>query len=181
MHPYRYMYILLRPIHKTPPISHLLQGLALKNLKKHMLSFPPPLHRHLCMSKENQFFCAVMTPSEPRHDKTNNVAVRPGKTQISLGIRSVWLESSMSAWRKLGSLAIHWAHSEDSDQNGWMPRLIWVFAGRTLILLVLSCRGSACLVFCLIQSWLSKHVSIIQILSIQNKFRSRSTCCVLHH
>ena len=32
--------------------------------------------------------------------------------------------------------------SEDSDQTGRIPRLIWVFAGRTLILLVLSCRGS---------------------------------------
>ena len=40
---------------------------------------------------------------EPRHDKTNKMAVRPTKTQISL---------------------------------------IWVFAGRTLVLLVLSCRGS---------------------------------------
>ena len=28
--------------------------------------------------------------SEPRHDKTNNVAVRPAKTQISLGIRPVY-------------------------------------------------------------------------------------------
>ena len=53
-------------------------------------------------------------------------------------------ESSLSAWRKLGSLATHWAHSEDSDQTGMrMPRLIWVFAGRILILLVLSCRGSS--------------------------------------
>ena len=34
-------------------------------------------------------------------------------------------------WRKLRSLATHWAHSEDSDQTGRMPRLIWVFAGRT--------------------------------------------------
>ena len=25
----------------------------------------------------------------------------------------VWSESAMSAWRKLGSLATHWAHSED--------------------------------------------------------------------
>ena len=57
--------------------------------------------------------------------------VRPAKTQISLGIRPVWSESSLSAWRKLRSLATHWAHSEDSDQTGWMPRLIWVFAGRT--------------------------------------------------
>ena len=29
-----------------------------------------------------------------------------------------------------------------------MPRLIWVFAGRTFILLVLSCRGSHCLPVC---------------------------------
>ena len=56
--------------------------------------------------------------------------VCPAKTQISLGIRPVWPESSLFAWRKLGSLATHWAHSEDSDQTGQMPRLIWVFAGR---------------------------------------------------
>ena len=56
--------------------------------------------------------------------------VRPAKTQISLGIRQNWSESSLSAWRKLGSLATHWAHSEGSDQTGRMPRLIWVFAGR---------------------------------------------------
>ena len=65
---------------------------------------------------------------EPRHDKTNNMTVRPAKTQISLGIRPVWSESSLSAWRNLGSLANYWAHSEDSDQTGRMPRLIWVFA-----------------------------------------------------
>ena len=49
----------------------------------------------------------------------------PAKTQISLGIRTVWSESSLSAWRKLGSSATHWAHSEDSDQTGRMPRLIF--------------------------------------------------------
>ena len=57
--------------------------------------------------------------------------VRPAKTQISLGIRPVWSESSLSAWRKLGSFATYWAHSEDSDQTGRMPMLIWGFAGRT--------------------------------------------------
>ena len=69
-------------------------------------------------------------------------AVRPAKTQISLGIRPVWSESTLSAWRKPESLAAHWVHSEDSDQTMRMPTLIWVFTGRTLILLVLSCRGS---------------------------------------
>ena len=52
------------------------------------------------------------------------------RRQISLGICPVWSESSLSAWRKLGSLANHWAHSEDADQTGRIPRLIWVFTGR---------------------------------------------------
>ena len=80
------------------------------------------------------------------HDQTNNMTcassedsdqtkpikwnMRPAKTQISLGIGPVWSEYSLSTWRKLGSLATHLAHREDSDQTGPMPRLIWVFAGR---------------------------------------------------
>ena len=46
---------------------------------------------------------------KPLRDKINNVAVRPAKTQISLGIRPVWSESLLSASRKLGPLAIQWA------------------------------------------------------------------------
>ena len=46
----------------------------------------------------------------------------------------VWSESSLSAWRNLGSLATHWSQAK-TDQTGRMPRLIWVYAGRTLILL----------------------------------------------
>ena len=53
--------------------------------------------------------------------------------------RPVWSESSLSAWRNLGFLATHQVHSEDSDQT---DKLIWVFAGRILILLVLSWGGS---------------------------------------
>ena len=78
-----------------------------------------------------------------RSRKTNNVAVRPAKTQISLGIRPVWSESSLCAqWVAKGPSFLH-ADSEDSAQTGRMPRLIWVFAGRTLTLLVLS-RGGSC-------------------------------------
>ena len=47
--------------------------------------------------------------------------------------------------KKVGGLATRWAHSEDSDQTGRMPRLIWVFAGRKVILLVLSWGGSTIL------------------------------------
>ena len=57
--------------------------------------------------------------------------VCPAKTQISLGIHPVWSASLLSAWRKLRSLATHWVHNENSDQTGWMPKLIWVFAGCT--------------------------------------------------
>ena len=62
---------------------------------------------------------------------------------------SVWSESLLSAWRNLGSLATHWDNSEDSDQTGRMPKLIWVFAERTVTLLVLSCRASFVLFVCL--------------------------------
>ena len=62
-------------------------------------------------------------------------------------LRSTWAsaqsdQSSLSAWWNLGSLANHWAHIKDSDQTGWMPRLIWIFAGGTVVLLVSSCCGS---------------------------------------
>ena len=62
-------------------------------------------------------------------NQQNGMCAQP---KSSLGIKF----SSLSAWRKPGSLATHWAHSEDSDQTGWLPRLIWVFAGCTVILLV---------------------------------------------
>ena len=70
------------------------------------------------------------------------MSVRPQKTQISLGIRPVWSEYSLWAqWVVKDPRFLH-ADSEGSDQTGWMPRLIWVFAGRTATLLVLLCRGS---------------------------------------
>ena len=68
---------------------------------------------------------------EPRHDKTSKMSVCPAKTQISLDIRPVWSETSLSAWRKLWSLATLWSHIEDCDRTGRMHRLIWFFAGRS--------------------------------------------------
>ena len=46
---------------------------------------------------------------EPRHDKTNKVIVRPAKTQISLGIRPVWSESSLCA---------QWV-AKDMERHNW--------------------------------------------------------------
>ena len=80
--------------------------------------------------------------NEPPRDKTNKVSVRPAKTRISLGMRPVWSEPSLCAkWVAKDPSCLH-ADSEDSDQTGRMPRLIWAFAGRTATLLVLSQGGS---------------------------------------
>ena len=88
-------------------------------------------------------FSGLVAPTfEPRHDKTNKMSVRPAKTQISLGIRPAWSESSLCAQWVAKDPTLLQADSEDSDQTGRMPRLSWVFAGRTATLLVLSCRGS---------------------------------------
>ena len=68
--------------------------------------------------------------------------MRPAKTQVSLGICPVWSESSLCAqWVAKDPSFLH-VGREDSDQTGQMPRLIWVFVGRTVTLLVLSCGGS---------------------------------------
>ena len=79
---------------------------------------------------------------EPWYNKTNKMSERPAKTQISLGISPVWSESLLcTQWVAKGPRFLH-ADSEDSDQTGRMPRsprLTWVFAGRIVILLVLSC------------------------------------------
>ena len=51
-------------------------------------------------------------------------------------------QSLLSAWRNFGSLATHWAHSEDTDQTcgcaDWSESLL----GTHVILLVLSCCSS---------------------------------------
>ena len=65
----------------------------------------------------------------------------PAKTQISLGIRPVWSESSLSAWRKLVSLPIERTAKtliRLGGCTGWPESSL----GALAILLVLSCVGS---------------------------------------
>ena len=88
---------------------------------------------------------------------------RTAKTQISLGVRPVWSVSSLSAWRTLGSLATHWVDSEDSDQTGRMPKLVWIFAGRT------------CMSFCWFGHEMS-HVIRNPVYAICEQQRCRSAC-----
>ena len=61
------------------------------------------------------------------------------QTQISLGIRPVWSESSLCTQWVGKDPSFHHADSEDSDQTGLMPSLISL--GAHAILLVLSWVG----------------------------------------
>ena len=75
-------------------------------------------------------------------------------------------QSSLSAWRKVGSLATQWAHGEDSDQTLWMHRQIWVFAGCT-------CHAVAQISFFLI--WFKWEHHLPHLLYIKF-FQSKFTC-----
>ena len=78
------------------------------------------------MTKPTKWLCA---------QRKISLGIRPvwseAKTQISLGIRPVWSESSLWAQWVAKDQSFFHVDSEDSDQTGRMPTLIWVFAGRT--------------------------------------------------
>ena len=83
----------------------------------------------------------------PPHDKPNKMTVRTAKTEICLGIRPVWSESLLCAqWVANDPSFLH-ADSEGSDHTGRMPRLIWVFAGRTCHLVGFVMRRLICLFY----------------------------------
>ena len=54
---------------------------------------------------------------EPPHDKTNKITVRPAKTQIRLGIRPVWSESSLRAQWVAKDLSF--LHADSEDWSDW--------------------------------------------------------------
>ena len=84
-------------------------------------------------------FC-VSSQYEPRHDKTNKMSVLPANSDQP-GICLVWSKSSLCAQSVAEKPSFLHEDSEDSDQTARMPRLIWVLAGRTAIVLGLSFRG----------------------------------------
>ena len=75
------------------------------------------------------------------------------KTQISLGIRPVWSESSLCIQYVAKNPRFLHADSEDSDQTGRMPRLIWVFAGHTSQFVGFDMRWLIFIVLFLIPVW----------------------------
>ena len=74
---------------------------------------------------------------------SSNDMTKPTKwVCIQRRLRSALSGSSLCVqWTAKDPRFLH-ADSEDFDQTGRMPWLIWVFAVRTLVLLVLSCSGS---------------------------------------
>ena len=72
----------------------------------------------------------ISTKNELRHDKTNKMACAPSEDSDQPR-HPPSLIRDFAVRRTFGSLATHWAHSEDSDQTIQLGRLIWVFAGGT--------------------------------------------------
>ena len=75
----------------------------------------PPGTVHIVLLHPSGWSETMRTDMSRHMTKSTKWHVHPARTQISLGIRPVWSESSLSAWGKLGSLATHWVHSEDSS------------------------------------------------------------------
>ena len=67
---------------------------------------------------------------EPQHEKTTKWSACPAKTQITWASAQSDQSSLCTQWIAKDQSFLH-EDSNDSDQSGWMPRLIWVFAGCT--------------------------------------------------
>ena len=84
----------------------------------------------LCQNVVHNRICNILKIYELPHDKTNKMMCAQQR------LRSAWTsiqsdQSSLcSQWAAKGPRFLY-ADSEDSDQTGWMPTLIWVFAGHT--------------------------------------------------
>ena len=96
-------------LHSLVPNSKKENNCQIATLQNLFVTWKQPYSKVCCKTTAIRYMSRLMT-------KPTKWSVRPAKTQISLGICPVWSESSLSTWRKLGSLATHWAHSEDSDQ-----------------------------------------------------------------
>ena len=100
-------------------------------------------HRPLCRSHKRTGLRKVLERGS--FGKMSHDTTKPTKwvcVQRRLSEGPVWSESSLCDQWVAKDPSFLQADSEDSDQTGRMPRLMWVFAGRTATLLVLSCRGS---------------------------------------
>ena len=103
------------------------------------------------------------------------MSVRPEKIQISLGSHPVWSESSLSAWRKLGPLATHWAHREDSDQMDFQAVLSLHWAHTHFVCFVTR-RLESERVFII---WGSMNIICIRCCELRTLMRDSTMSCVI--
>ena len=102
----------------------------------------------LCKNQSSRrFWSIVIFPSKSGAKNCMQKILEPLEmsycnTKPTKWLCPVWSESSLCAEWVAKDPRFRHADREDSDQTGQMPRLIWVFAGCTVILLVLSWGGS---------------------------------------
>ena len=122
-------------------------------------------HKSFCWFCHAQVqICLILRIAEPSHRSVSRTLwlsstwqnqqsdCAPSEDSEHLGIRPAWSESSLCAQWVAKDPSFLNADSENCDQTGRMPRLIWVFAWRTAILLVFSCRGSFVLFYLALSS-----------------------------
>ena len=94
---------------------------------------------HICFSgEENTNYPTQLSSDQVKsREKMSRLTTKQTKSLCAKrSLRSAWAsaqsgQSSLCAQRVVKGPSFHRGDSEDSDQTGQMPRLIWVFAGRT--------------------------------------------------
>ena len=84
----------------------------------------------VCSNTTNEFWKWHPNLYEPQHDKANKMTCALSEPSDQPGYPFSLTRVFTFRMKKAKDFT-HWAYSEDFDQTGWMPRLIWVFAGRT--------------------------------------------------
>ena len=79
------------------------------------------LYRYYCIDAEEKLENLKEMSNEPPNDKTNEMAVRPAKTDQSGHLPSLIRDCAV---RMKEPCALSYPFSGDSDQTGRMPRLI---------------------------------------------------------
>ena len=75
---------------------------------------------HMSESTFSHVMAEKKLPATSWQNQQNSMCTQ--RRLVGLIIYPVWSESSLSAWRRLESLATHWAHSKKTDQTGQMAR-----------------------------------------------------------
>ena len=93
----------------------------------------------LCNAFDEAFLLDVSILFEPKHDTTKKIPCAPSEDSYQLMIiafdllciRIVWSDYLLCALRVAMDQRFPHADSEYSGRSVWMPRLIWLLAGRT--------------------------------------------------